>query len=141
MDKSNLELTKKERDCIIMIKRMSIAEFPVKLSELSKALNIKPPTALELVNRLERKGLVKRNKGMIILTEEGRNIYKSIVYVHRVFESFLVQCGVDLQEACNKISKFDYIIDEKIAKLIFQKVGLPNKCPHGKELIENGKIF
>jgi DtxR family Mn-dependent transcriptional regulator len=139
VDKSNITLTKKERDCIIILKRISTDEFPVKLSELSKALNVKPPTALELVSRLEKKGLVKRSKGMILLTNEGRVMYRNIVYVHRVFENFLVECGLDLEEACEKISNFDYILDEKIANLIRNRLGMPSKCPHGREIIENGK--
>jgi len=104
VDKSNITLTKKERDCIIILKRISTNEFPVKLSELSKALNVKPPTALELVSRLEKKGLVKRSKGMILLTNEGRVMYRNIVYVHRVFENFLVECGLDLERHVKKLA-------------------------------------
>jgi Mn-dependent transcriptional regulator len=141
VDNSNFGITKKERDCLLTIKRISSSDFPVKLSELSRSMKIKPPTALELVSRLEKKGLVKKNKGMIVLTERGKKIYRSIVFIHRVFEYFLVNCGVDLQEACNKASKFDYILDEKIARLIFQKIGQPNKCPHGREILEGNGII
>jgi DtxR family Mn-dependent transcriptional regulator len=131
----NVSVTKKERDCIVSIGRGSGDGFPVRVTALAESLGVKPPTAEELLRRLEGKGLVARRRGMIILSERGRELYRRIMMSHRVMETFLVQCGMDADRACRMISEFDYLIDEEASSLVLSRIGNPTRCPHGNPIV------
>jgi len=130
-------ITKKERDCLVSIGQGSHGGFPPRVSSIAESMGIKPPTVEELLGRLENKGLIVRNRGMMALSDKGRALYRRIMMGHRALETFLVQCGDGADEACRMISKFDYMIDENAALLMLTKMGNPARCPHGNPIIEN----
>ena len=51
----NVSITKKERDCLVTLGKHRDSKFPFRLIDLSKNMEIKPPTALNLIKRLEKK--------------------------------------------------------------------------------------
>jgi len=132
----NANITKKERDCLVSIWQGSRDGFPVRVTSLAESMKIKPPTVEELLDRLEDKKLIVRNRGMVMLSDEGKAAYRRIMLAHRALETFMVQCGDDADRACRMISNFDYLIDEDSALLILSKIGNPANCPHGKPIIE-----
>jgi DtxR family Mn-dependent transcriptional regulator len=140
---TNQKLTRKERDCILYIRKGSKDDFPVRVSDIAKTMNVKPPTIEELLNRMEEKALIKRKHGMITLTKSGNRMYNDIILTHRVLEIFFVECGVKLTNACEEISNFDYLINIDTARMILTKLGNPKTCPHGDPILpydeENGK--
>lgn len=129
-------LTKKERDCLIAIMESKHQDFPVRQSDLAKTLSIKSPTAFEILKRLESKGLIEKDRGMVILTNKGEEVYKKIVMVHRVMESLLAGSGVPADEACIEVQEFDYLMNVDSVQKIMNSMGNPHKCPHGKPIIE-----
>jgi len=133
----NANITKKERDCLVNIWQGSREGFPVRVTSLAESLKIKPPTVEELLERLENKKLIIRNRGMVMLSNEGKATYRRIMMGHRALETFLVQCGDNADRACKMISNFDYLIDEGTALLILSKIGNPTNCPHGNPIIES----
>ena len=136
MEYNTNTVTRRERDCLVILEEDSRDDFPARLHEIALTLNVKPPTALNVVRRLERKGLAESRDGMIILTESGEKVAKSILLVHRTYESLLCQSGVPANSACQEAAEVDYIIPEGDAKLILKKIGNPKKCPHGKPIQE-----
>ncbi|MEM0134022.1 MAG: metal-dependent transcriptional regulator [Thermoplasmatales archaeon] len=136
--KANL-ITRRERDCLVMLEEDSPSNFPMRLHQIANTLNVKPPTALNVVRRLERKGLAESKNGMVILTQSGDKTAKSILLVHRTYESLLCQSGVPESSACREAADVDYIIPAGDARLILKKIGNPKLCPHGKP-IPDGEI-
>ena len=124
-------VTKKERDCLVKVMEISDNSFPVRLCEIAKAMNIKPPSALEIVNRLSVKGMVKTKAGMIFLTKNGLDEYERIKLSHRALETLLVQGGISADKACRDIEFFDYFLDRKTTLAILKTIGNPPSCPHG----------
>lgn len=124
-------ITKKERDCLLAIYREELSDTPVRLVDLARSLNVKPPTALELLARLESKGYVTRRRGLIFLSESGREVAKGILTVHRALEVFFARCGLGADEACNLVSNFDYMVESSIAPMMLGALGNPSTCPHG----------
>jgi len=133
--KEAINLTRRERDCVVTIQENSSPDFPVRLSEIAKIMRLKPPTVIEILKRLEAKRLVSREKGMVVLTEAGKESYNFIVNCHRILETLFVDSGIDLEEACKEVSAFDYMIDSVSAKKLSAFVGNPKACPHGKPII------
>ena len=127
--------TRRERDCIVTIHENSSREFPIRLSEIAKIMGMKPPTVIEILKRLELKGLITREKGMVILTDTGKESYNFITNCHRILETIFVDSGIDLEEACREVSAFDYMINSESAMKLSNFVGKPTACPHGKPII------
>ncbi|WP_297217634.1 metal-dependent transcriptional regulator [Thermoplasma sp.] len=127
-------ITKKERDCLITIKESSNGPFPVRLKDLSASMNIKPPSVLEILTRLQEKGLIKKDRGMVALTDKGEETYKRIVMIHRTLEVLYSRSGIDANDACKKIGNFDFLVDYDDAKKISASIGNPKTCPHGKKI-------
>lgn len=130
----HLTLTKRERDCILAINEDSSIEFPIRLSQLSKKMKLKPPTVIEILKRLETKGLLKRDSGMIKLTDLGMTYYNNLVNCHRILETIFVHSGIDLDKACKEVSSFDFMLDDDSLSKLSSFVGKPKACPHGKPI-------
>ncbi len=133
---STNSITKRERDCVVYIREYSMNSFPMRLHELAGVMKIKPPTALDLINRLKAKGLVESRDGMVILTDYGNSVARGILLVHRTFESLFCQSGVSKENACRDSGEIDYLISKKSANLILKKINNPKLCPHGKPISE-----
>lgn len=126
--KSN-SLTPSEEDYIEMIYRISIKEKIIKLNDISKSLNIKPPSVTKMVKKLDQKNLLIYTKyGDIKLTEIGKIIGKKLLYRHNTVYKFLLIIGVEENiheetekiehtistETLNKINRLiDYFYDEE----------------------------
>ncbi|MGC8608871.1 MAG: metal-dependent transcriptional regulator [Thermoplasmata archaeon] len=128
------QITKKERDCLIFIEEYKNGNFPIRLKDLALKMNIKPPSVLEILTRLEDKGLISKNRGMILLTDKGKEEYRNLIMVHRTIETLYFKCGFNADDACKKVTSFDYLIDPADAIKISALIGNPKKCPHGKPI-------
>lgn len=128
------DVTKKERDCLVSLSKLIESGFPARLSEIAREMGIKSPTALNLIERLEEKGFVERKKGMVILTGEGEELVSALLYVHRVMETLFVHSGIPMDNACEEVEKFDYLIPLSSATKVSKSIGNPKKCPHGEEI-------
>ncbi|KJE49142.1 MULTISPECIES: metal-dependent transcriptional regulator [Acidiplasma] len=126
-----MDITKKERDCIVVIHDNS-KPLPLRLSDVAGLMNIKPPTAHELINRLLSKNIIKKERGMITLTDYGNEIYSEIMMAHRTLEIILTRSGVNSDKACTQVEKVDYLMDTSSIEKLLQTIGNPDKCPHGK---------
>lgn len=131
-----IELTKKERDCLIDLGEKQEGKFPTRLVDLAADLSIKSPTALNLVKRLEAKKMVIHEKGMILLTVSGIKYFHEIVENHRVLETLMVKFGMDLEKACALSEAIDFQIDHHSIDKMFIKLGKPGKCPHGRNITQ-----
>ena len=130
--KTKPNMTKKERDCLLAIyNEEKSSGLPLRLVDVAKSLKVKPPTALELLGRLESKGYVERRRGLISLSESGREAAKGILTVHRALEVFFAGCGLSADDACGLVAQFDYIVGPSMAPKILSALGNPSKCPHG----------
>lgn len=131
---STITLTRKERDCIVLIGEHGASDFPLRLIEVANSMKVKPPTALNLIKRLVGKGMLKREKGMLMLTNEGKVEYGRIMESHRVIETMMARYGVSVDEACRLSCNLDFIMDEDSVNRIFTELGRPKVCPHGKKI-------
>ena len=120
-------LTSRESTYLKNIYEHSIeGEIPVKLTSISKAMNVKPQTCLEAIRKLERKGYLRYiPRTGIILTEKGEKEGYLICRRHRILETALVSLGVPLDEACSLSSKLENVITDEAVDRICSKLGHP----------------
>jgi DtxR family Mn-dependent transcriptional regulator len=131
-------ITKRERDCIMCIQEGGKDGFPVRLIDIASMLHLKSPTIIAVLNRLKNKGFIRKEKGMVVLTDSGKEEYRQIANSHRILETLFYDAGVSLEDACKEISNYDYMIDPKELNKLSKFIGSPTKCPHGKPIPGGG---
>lgn len=134
MTKLTNAVSKRERDCLVLLKEESQDEFPMRLHEIASTMQIKPPTALNIIRRLKLKGYVETQEGMVKLTETGDKLSKTILMIHRTFESLFCQSGVTESRACKEAGEIDFIINSENAMKVLNRIDNPASCPHGKPI-------
>jgi len=110
-----------------------VKESPVPAARVAEMLHVTPPTASEMLKRLEGEGLIKRGprKGPL-LTERGREEAERIVRNHRIIERFLTDfMGYSAAESHEHADELgDAFTDDMVERLSAQ-LGNPDRCPHG----------
>lgn len=127
-------VSKRERDCLVLLMEESQGDFPMRLHEIASIMHIKPPTALNVIKRLKSKGFVEAQDGMVKLTEMGDSLSRTILMVHRTFESLFCQSGVPESRACEEAGEIDFLINSDNAMKVLKRIDSPVSCPHGKPI-------
>jgi DtxR family Mn-dependent transcriptional regulator len=108
-------------------------EAPVPAARVAEMLGVTPPTASEMMKRLESDGLIERSprKGPV-LTKTGRVEAERVVRNHRIIERFLTDfMGYTPAEShVHADDMGDAFTDEMVERLSVQ-LGHPDRCPHG----------
>ncbi|MDH5806991.1 MAG: metal-dependent transcriptional regulator [Candidatus Methanomethylicaceae archaeon] len=107
----------------------------VRIKELAKILEVYPSTVSEMVKRLiEMELVIKTSHGSIKLTEIGKERAKQVLKNHRVLECLFYYLGLDPHSIKNAICGMEHHINEEIFNALYEKLGRPKLCPHGKPI-------
>jgi Mn-dependent DtxR family transcriptional regulator len=69
-------------------------------SDISAALNVKPPTVTNMIGKLASKGYVEYQRYRAMkLTPSGERVAKSVIRRHKIISEFITMIGVDDQTA------------------------------------------
>ena len=83
-------LSSSMEDYIEMICRLSEKSDEVRVSELSSALNVQPPSTTKMIRRLAKENYVTYERyGFIKLTEKGKEVGSKLMERHRIIFEFL----------------------------------------------------
>lgn len=95
MKKDDDLLTASMEDYLEMIYRLSRNTGFTRINDLASALNVQPPSATKMVQKLAEIGFVNYEKyGMILLSARGETMGKALLERHQLLESFLKLLGV-----------------------------------------------
>ncbi|MEJ5293238.1 MAG: metal-dependent transcriptional regulator [Candidatus Methanosuratincola sp.] len=108
----------------------------VKIKEISSALGVFPSTVTETMQRLSEKGLVIRvDYEGVRLTETGRAMARAVLSKHRILECFFYQyLGMSPEEVADEICGIEHHISDRVLMRLYEKLGKPKCCPHGKPI-------
>ena len=105
---------------------------------LSKKLSIEPATAVRTLDRLERDGLIRRQRNTadrraynIYLTEEGKNLSQQLLLVYQKFDGKLLTNKPPIHHALNNLYKMisqEHFFDDDKDDLL--------SCQKAKELLQ-----
>ena len=110
-----------------------VGEAPVPAARVAGMLGVTPPTASEMLKRLEADGLIERGpRKAPLLTRKGRAEAERVVRHHRIIERFLTDfMGYTAAESHVHADELgDAFTDEMVERLGVQ-LGNPDRCPHG----------
>jgi DtxR family Mn-dependent transcriptional regulator len=97
-------------------------------------LGISAPSAVEMLRKLEKEGLVvyKARQG-IELTDKGRKIGKRIIRAHRLIEVLMREAlKTDIRE--ETVCGMEHHMDEEFMDALCTLLNHPRKCPHGNTI-------
>ena len=110
---------KRYEDYIKTIYRIQKEKGEVRLKDVADAMNLKPPTVLQYVNKLERNGLVEYSRGKIRLTEKGIEYAERLQHRYNVIYEFLVKVlKVPPQRAEKEACLAEHVFSEETAKRV-----------------------
>lgn len=116
------ELTPSEEDYLEMIYRLQLQSDNVKVAQLAQSLNVKTPSASNMVKRLQSKELlIHENYGNLLLTTRGNQIGMALLLRHNTIESFLKIIGMK-NNLHDETEKIEHTISEETLEKILRLV-------------------
>ncbi|MDI9644042.1 MAG: metal-dependent transcriptional regulator [Candidatus Verstraetearchaeota archaeon] len=114
----------------------------VRVKEISSVLKVSPSTVTEMMQRLSEKGLVIRvDYEGVRLTEMGRSSARAVLSRHRILECFFYQfLDMKPEEVAEEICGIEHHISDRVLLRLYEKLGRPKVCPHGKPIPINLEV-
>jgi Mn-dependent DtxR family transcriptional regulator len=119
MKKMKGELTASMEDYLEMICRLSKDNGYTRIYELSNALNVQPPSATKMVQKLAELKLLKYERyGIILLEKEGIELGLLLLRRHEMVESLLKILGVSDEFILSETEKIEHTISDDTLKCL-----------------------
>jgi DtxR family Mn-dependent transcriptional regulator len=127
------ELTRAEIAYLEMMHRLGESNDATSVSALAKQFKVRLPTAIEILDKLEQKGLVVRKPWKVPeLSRKGRNLAESMIHQHRIVELYLsTNLGLNSEKSCTEASKIAHLLDKTVITKMCKALDRPNRCVHG----------
>ena len=109
------------------------AGAPPLASRVAEMLHVSRASAGEMLKRLESEGLVERGKKKeALLTKRGLERAERVVRKHRIIERLLTDfMGYTGYESHERADELGDTFDDEMIERIDDKLGHPQRCPHG----------
>ena len=108
-------------------------EGTVSTSSIAETLDVTPPTATSMMEKLEERELVEREKYKgVTLTREGETVALEIIRHHRLLETYLAeQLGYNWTEVHDEADRLEHHISEEFERRVAEVLNDPEVDPHG----------
>ena len=115
----------------------------VSTNAIAQEMNTAPPSVTDMLNRLNKKGLVhyEKRKGAI-LTKDGIKIATGLIRRHRLWEVFLLEkLNFSWDEVHELAEQLEHIKSEKLVSRLDAYLGYPKYDPHGDPIPDEAGNF
>ena len=105
----------------------------VKISTIAKMLNIRQPSVVQMLKKLNVKNLVEYNKAGVNLTEEGEKIGSSMMRNSRLLEVLMdsaLKVAIDEEMVCG----IEHHMNKQFTDALCTMLKHPRKCPHDHDI-------
>lgn len=105
----------------------------VKISTIAKKLNVRQPSVVQMLKKLNQKNLVNYNKAGVTLTEEGAKIGASMMRNSRLLEVLMdsaLKVEIDEEMVCG----IEHHMNEQFTDALCTMLKHPRKCPHERDI-------
>ena len=101
-------------DYLEMIYRLSRDTGFTRINELSEALNVHPPSATRMVQKLGLMNLLQYERyGVIILRAEGKRLGELLLVKHEIIESFFRLLGINEEKILAETEKVEHTLSDE----------------------------
>lgn len=106
----------------------------VKVSSIAKLLNVKQPSVVQMLRKLDEANLVEYSKGIMVrMTTEGERIGKQMIRNTRLLEVLMrdsLKIEIDEEMVCGIEHHMKQIFTDALCTLLKH----PRKCPHDHKI-------
>ncbi|MCH9041220.1 MAG: metal-dependent transcriptional regulator [Nitrosopumilus sp.] len=105
----------------------------VKISTIAKMLNVRQPSVVQMLKKLNTKNLVNYNKAGVKLTEEGQTVGASMMRNSRLLEVLMetaLKVKIDEEMVCG----IEHHMKKEFTDALCTMLKHPRKCPHDREI-------
>jgi DtxR family Mn-dependent transcriptional regulator len=103
----------------------------VKVSSIAKLLNIKQPSVVQMLHKLNKSNLVYYNKGNVVeMTDKGESIGKQMIRNTRLLEVMMkdaLKIEIDEEMVCG----IEHHMKNQFTDALCTLLKHPRRCPHG----------
>ncbi|PXF28131.1 MAG: transcriptional regulator [Thaumarchaeota archaeon] len=106
---------------------------PVKISVIARMLNVRQPSVVQMLKKLNEKELVEYNKAGVILTETGEKVGSSMMRNSRLLEVLMdsaLKIVVDEEMVCG----IEHHMNMQFTDALCIMLNHPRKCPHDHDI-------
>ncbi len=105
----------------------------VKISSIAKMLNVRQPSVVQMLKKLNGKNLVNYSKVGVKLTEEGEKVGASMMRNSRLLEVLMkdaLKVEIDEEMVCG----IEHHMNIQFTDALCTMLKHPRKCPHGNDI-------
>jgi Mn-dependent DtxR family transcriptional regulator len=133
-------MTASMEDYLEMICRLSKKTGFTRIYELSNALNVQPPSATMMVQKLAKLKLLKYEKyGIVILEKKGIKLGELLLKRHKTIESLLIILGINNNFILEETEKIEHTISGETLERINVFINFLNEHQDIKKMIADYK--
>ena len=106
---------------------------PVKISVIAKMLNVRQPSVVQMLKKLNVKELVEYNKAGVILTETGEKVGSSMMRNSRLLEVLMdsaLKVEIDEEMVCG----IEHHMNKQFTDALCTMLNHPTTCPHNHDI-------
>ena len=105
----------------------------IRTSEIADHIDVTAPTVTSMVEKLEDRGLVDREKYKgVRLTPDGERVALEVLRHHRLLETYLTEhLDYDWSEVHEEADRLEHHISEKFEERVVEALSDPTTDPHG----------
>ena len=103
---------------------------PVKISTIAKMLNVRQPSVVQMLKKLNEQNLVNYSKAGVSLTEGGEKVGSSMMRNSRLLEVLMdsaLKVEIDEEMVCG----IEHHMNRQFTDALCIMLKHPRKCPHG----------
>jgi DtxR family Mn-dependent transcriptional regulator len=103
---------------------------PVKISTIAKMLNVRQPSVVQMLKKLNEQNLVNYSKAGVTLTEGGEKVGSSMMRNSRLLEVLMdsaLKVEIDEEMVCG----IEHHMNQQFTDALCTMLKHPRKCPHG----------
>ena len=105
----------------------------VKISTIAKMLNVRQPSVVQMLKKLNIKNLVKYNKAGVKLTEEGQAVGTNMMRNSRLLE-VLMESALKVEIDEEMVCGIEHHMKKEFTDALCTMLKHPRKCPHDREI-------
>ena len=105
----------------------------VKISTIAKMLNVRQPSVVQMLKKLNEKNLVNYSKAGVKLTEEGNKVGSSMMRNSRLLE-VLMESALKVEIDEEMVCGIEHHMNKQFTDALCTMLKHPRKCPHGHEI-------
>ena len=106
---------------------------PVKISTIAKMLNVRQPSVVQMLKKLNGLNLVHYSKAEVKLSEEGEKVGSSMMRNSRLLEVLMINAlKVEIDE--EMVCGIEHHMNKQFTDALCIMLKHPRKCPHGNDI-------